>query len=145
MKIVPFELEHLGQIQPQAAQATELLTKGVTSKEYTDNLLSTGPAMTGIDGDEVVFIIGKSEQWPGRHIIWSIMSQNAGKYMFGIIKSIKRLIDTAAGDGRMEVIVRADFPEGCRLVERFFDFKFHHYEERFLPDGADAKIYVRYM
>lgn len=145
MKLIPFELEHLDRIQPQAAQATELLVKGVTSKEYTQNLLSTGPAITGISGDEVVFIIGKSEQWPGRHIIWSVMSKNAGKFMFGIVKSIKRLVDTAIGDGRIEVIVRADFPEGCRLVEKFFDFKFHHYEEKFLPDGSDALIYVRFM
>lgn len=145
MKMVPFEPKHLRAINPQSAQATELLSQGATPEECAQSLISSGPAMTGLDGGEVIFIVGKSEQWPGRHIVWSMMSKNAGKYMVSIVKALKRLLVLAVGDGRIEVIVRADFPEGCRLVERFFDFKFHHYEEKFLPDGADAKIYVRHM
>lgn len=145
MQLVPFEHKHLASINPQTAQATELLVKGATSEQHVAALLASGPAITGMHGDEVVFVVGKSEQWTGRHIVWSIMSKHAGKHMFGIVKAIKRLVSTAVGDGRIEVIVRADFPEGCRLVEKFFGFEYHHYEERFLPDGADAKIYVRYM
>ncbi len=140
MKLIPFEPSHLKALTPQRSQVVDLMcSRGIVGIE------NMGPAMTGIDGDEVIFCVGAAKQWEGRHIVWSLMSHKAGKYMFGIIRAIKRVMPLYAGEGRIEVMVRADFPEGCRLVERFFGFQFHHYEERFLPDGADALIYVRYF
>jgi hypothetical protein len=144
MKIVPFEPSHLGTITPQRSQVVDLLCSKDAVAESTA-LANSGPAITGMHDGEVIFCAGSVKQWEGRHIIWSIMSHKAGKHMFGIVKSIKRLIPLYAGLGRMEVVVRADFPEGCRLIEKFFGFTFHHYEEKFLPGGADARIYVRYL
>lgn len=143
MEMIPFDPCHLDTIIPQRSQVVDLLCS-------KDSMASTipkdaGPAVTGMQDGEVIFCAGSIKQWEGRHIIWSIMSRNSGKHMFSIVKAIKRLMPLYAGSGRIEVIVRADFPEGCRLVEKFFGFTFHHYEERFLPDGADARIYVRYL
>lgn len=145
MKIIPFEPGHLKLIIPQKSQVADMLSGDMASDEYGKSLAKAGPAVTGIHDGEVVFILGKSEQWKGRHIVWSMMSDKANKHMLAIVRAIKRVVPMFKGDGRIEVIVRADFKEGCKLVERFFDFKFHHYEERFLPDGSDAKIYVRYL
>lgn len=145
MKIVPFEPGHIKSIVPQRSQVADMLSGNMTTEEYGNALKNSGPAITGIHDGDVIFIVGAAKQWEGRHIVWSMMSYKAGKHMFSIINAIKRAIPLYKGSGRMEVMVRADFAEGCKLVERFFGFTFHHYEERFLPDGSDAKIYVRYL
>lgn len=144
MKIVPFHPSHLKIITPQRSQVVDLMcSKDVVSGDAFSN---SGPAITGMSDDgEVIFCAGSVKQWENRHIVWSIMSRKAGRHMFGIIKAIKRMSSLYVGAGRLEVVVRADFPEGCRLVERFFGFTRHHYEEKFLPDGSDAVIFVRYL
>lgn len=143
MEIIPFDVSHLNSIIPQRSQVVDLLcSKNAAPIAIAEN---SGLAITGVHDGGIIFCAGAIEQWEGRHIVWSLMSHNAGKHMFSIVKAFKRLIPMYAGSGRIEVIVRADFPEGCRLVEKFFGFTFHHYEERFLPDGADARIYVRYL
>lgn len=143
MELVPFHPSHLDSISPQRSQVVDLLcSKDVASSA---SLTDMGLAITGMHDGEVIFCAGAAKQWEKRHIIWSIMSHKAGKHMFGIVKAMMRLEPMYKGAGRLEIMVRADFPEGCRLVEKFFKFKLHHYEEKFLPDGSDALIYVRYM
>lgn len=142
MEIIPFDPSHLNTIVPQRSQVIDLLCSRNASTTIAEN---PGIAITGMHNGNVVFCAGAIKQWENRHVIWSLMSSKAGKHMFGIVKALKRLMPMYAGAGRLEVIVRADFPEGCQLIEKFFGFTFHHYEERFLPDGADARIYVRYL
>lgn len=143
MKIVPFEPEHLKALTVQRQQLGDLLIHG-DRESYAQNLANAGVAVTGMEGDEVIFCIGRVELWKGRHTVWALMSQSAGKKMFGIVKAIRRLIDVQDGLGRLEFYVRADFKEGCKLAD-IMKFKMHHYEERFLPDGSDAFVYVRYV
>lgn len=143
MELVPFDQSHLKSLNPQRSQVVDLMCMEQSST--SGKLSDMGLALTGIHNGEVVFCFGVAKQWEKRHIVWSLMSAKAGKYMLSIIRSISRLEPMFIGAGRLEVMVRADFPEGCRLVERFFGFEFHHYEEKFLPDGSDALIYVRYI
>ena len=145
MKIVPLTVEHVINIKPQQRQQSELAVLPAM-REYADSLMAAGPGLAGINDDgDVVFIIGKAIQWKGRHIVWSLMSHNAGKCMISIVRACRRLIESSAGDGRLELIVQADFAEGCRMANELLGFSYHHYEEKFLPDGSDARIYVRYV
>lgn len=145
MKIVPFDSSHVSAIVPQPQQATDLLCMQRSASDPVSDLAKLGPAVTGIDGDEVVFCVGKITQWEGRHIVWALISANAGRKMISMVRAFRRLLEMQKGEGRLEVIVRAGFPEGCRLIGRVMGFKYHHYEENFLPDGSDAHIYVRYV
>lgn len=144
MKFIPFEPGHIDKIVPQPRQAADILCSN-TEANYNQKLAESGPAVTAVVGDEIVFCIGKIQQWPGRHIVWALLSKDSGKYMVRIVRALRRMIETYKGDGRLELIVRADFPQGCKLAEDVLGFTFHHYEERFLPDGSDAKIFVRYV
>lgn len=144
MKFIPFEPGHIGAIRPQPAQAADLLCAEEVP-DHAESMYEAGPALTGMVGNDIVFCIGKITQWRGRHIVWALMSEKAGQHMVAIVRSLKQMIENSKGDGRLELIVRSDFPQGCKLAEKILGFQFHHREERFLPDGADANIYVRYV
>jgi len=142
MKLVPFKSEHIQVIDTQDAQLADDAYTDWNSKEYSDWLAKSGIAITGLVDDEVVFCAGKVEMWPGRHLLWASLSKKAAQHMVSITKAARRGLECAAG-GRLEAIVRADFKGGGRWLE-MLGFKYHHYEEKFLPDGSDAKIYVRF-
>jgi hypothetical protein len=129
-------------IVPQRAQASELLMNG--PDDFADRAVNAGPAITGMIDGEIVVCLGKATQWKGRHIIWSVMSNKAGKHMVRIVRAMRRLVDAQTGEGRLEIIVRADFTEGCKLA-KMMGFKMHHHEEQFMPDGSDANIFVRFI
>lgn len=136
MNIVPFEPAHADRIDLQEEQCK--IGSEVTSEE----LARAGDAFTGMIGDEVLFCAGRVRQWQGRWLLWAMLSKDANKYMLQITRAIRRLIDLAAMDGRLEVIVRSGFEEGHRWA-KILGMRYHHHEERFLPDGSDADIYVR--
>jgi hypothetical protein len=138
MKMIPFEPGHLKEIIPQPAQASEVLFEGPKID------VPEGPAITGVVDGKVILCFGKSTQWKGRHILWALLSQDANKHMVSVFRAMKTAVDMQTGEGRLEVIVRAGFQEGRRMA-RMLGFHMHHYEEKFLPDGADAIIFVRYM
>lgn len=145
MDIVPFEPWHIKAINPQPMQAADLLCMDNEHNGDYAELQHNGTAVTGMVGGKVVFCLGKVRQWHNRHVVWAMFSADSGKHMVAIVRAIKRLIEMQKGEGRLEVIVRSDFEEGCRLVKKFMGFAFHHHEERFLPDGGSADIYVRYV
>lgn len=143
MIIVPFRPEHIDMIEIQPAQVPDAMCHNF-NKMSMEQLRAAGPAITGIIDDKVIFCLGRFEVWNGRHIVWSLLSKHAAKHMVSVVRAIKRALNMQTGMGRLEIIVRAAFPEGCKLAE-MMGFKMHHYEEKFLPDGTDAKIYVRYV
>ena len=143
MNIVPFDKSHIDAIIPQRAQASDLLMAR-EDESSMDVITENSDALTGMVDGKPVFCIGKTKQWKGRYIVWALLSNTANKHMVAIVRACRRIIEAQRGDGRHEIIVRADFQEGCKLA-KMMGFKFHHDEERFLPDGTDAKIYVRYI
>lgn len=139
MKIVPFEPSHLVGIDLQEWQSE---ITGELSPGYATSLASAGPAFTGIDGDVVVFCGGCAKMWEGRHIVWSMLSKCSARHLISITRAAKRLIEMQSG--RIEAIIRSDFDQGHRWA-RMCGLSFHHHEERFLPNGRDADIYVRFV
>lgn len=135
MMIVDFDPLHAELIVPQPLQAFEI---GATSAR---ELASGGPAATLVVDSRVVMCGGIVRQWEGRWILWSLLSADAGKYMVRATRYAQRLIDWRRGD-RVEAIVRSDFPQARRWAE-LVGLKWHHHEEKFLPGGFDAEIFVR--
>lgn len=141
MKLVDFRAEHGMAIKVQKAQA-EVVTE--ITPEYCQILAhSSDRAYTGMIGDTVVFCCGRFEVWKGRYNLWALLSEDACKHMLRITRIGRRLFDLQQGSGRFEAIVRADFEQGHRWV-KMLGMKLHHHEERFLPNGGDADIYVRF-
>lgn len=139
MKIVPFQPEHALTIDMQEWQADAV---NEMSPTYAQSLAACGPAFTALDGDTVVACGGCAKMWADRHIIWTLLSKDARKHMTGVTRAGRRLLELQSG--RIEAIVRSDFEQGHRWA-KMCGMKFHHHEEKFLPGGRDADIYVRFV
>lgn len=139
MKVVDFRPEHLLKINIQEKQ---LETAGEIDLQYGRGLLAAGPAITGMIGDEIIFCGGKAKQWEGRYILWAVLSKAASKHMVRATKIARRMIALQEEDCRLEAIVRSDFDQGHRWAH-MLGLQWHHHEEKFLPGGFDADIYVR--
>lgn len=135
MIVVDYKPEHALRIRVQKAQQEVVLTP-----EYAQSL-AQGPAMTGLVGDDPMFCIGKQMIWEGRWIVWGLLSEDAHEHMLAITRIARRMV--ALQRGRHEMIVRTGFKQGDRWA-RILGFTWHHHEERFLPNGKDAEIYVRH-
>ena len=138
VKIVDFQPEHLLRLKIQERQ-----TEVEQSLEYGKALMSAGPAWTGLDGERVVFCAGKAEQWAGRYVLWAILAKEAKRHMLQITRAVKRGMLLLEDGARFEAIVQSDFEQGHRWAS-MVGMRWHHHEERFLPDGTDADIYVRF-
>lgn len=134
--VMDFKPEHAINMRLQKAQQI------VMTPEYASSL-ATGPAVSGILDGEVLVCIGKQKVWDDRFIIWGLLSENACKHMVAITRIARRLLLLQKGTGRHEVIVRSNFRQAHRWAE-LAGFRWHHHEEKFLPGGKDADIYVRH-
>jgi hypothetical protein len=143
MNFVAFEPRHITLIDGQEQQDYEAVIQPRTI-EYGKYLLASGPAISGVVGDEVIFCGGFVQAWPHRFIVWAVLSKNAHKYLIRITKGILRAAELHRGAGRFELIVRAGFEEGRRWAE-LLGFKYNNFEQGFLPDRSDAFTYVRFL
>ncbi len=138
MNIVPYLSEHAFKIKLQPAQAE---TMGVLSVEYAETLAKAGPSYSVLDGEEVVFCGGIAGIWPGRSMLWALLSESACRHMLFLTRGVRRFVSLQSG--RVETIVRADFKEAHRWA-KLCGLSWHHHEEKFLPGGLDADVYVRF-
>jgi len=138
VKIVDFQPEHLVRLRAQEAQS------GVEpSLVYGQQLAAAGPAWSGVEEGRILFCAGKAMQWEGRYILWAILSSEAKCYMLQITRAVKRGMLLLEKGCRFEAIVQSNFDQAHRWA-RMVGMEWHHREERFLPNGADADIYVRF-
>lgn len=139
-QIIDYVPEHLLQLNIQPGQRE---MHAEITPEYAQSL-TVGPAFTAIDGDFIIGCGGLVEQWRGRWMLWSVLSVRAKDYMVRLTFAARRTIAMqGVGRRRLEAIVRTEFVEGHRWA-KLLGLSFHHHEERFLPNGEDADIYVRF-
>lgn len=142
IKVVPFKKEHALAVKLQPGQSDNV---AVIDDAYASDLeKSSRVAMTGIVGDRVVGCGGMVKLWPGRWLMWAILSEDARVHMVRATNICKRMLAMHDEPGRIEMIVKSDFKEAHRWAG-LLGFKYHHHEERFLPDGSDADVYVRFV
>lgn len=139
MNIIPFTPEHALTIKLQPMQAGSL---AAIDPSYAENLARVGQAYSVVEGELVVFCGGIAPIWSGRSMLWALVSDQACKHMLFITRGVKRFIELHQG-GRIETIVRSDFKQAHRWA-KMLGLNWHHHEERYLPGGLDADIYVRF-
>lgn len=141
IEMVKFEPAHALEIDVQQRQFDHT---GMMNLEYATNLAASGVAMSGISDGRVLFCGGVAKIWEGRYSMWSLLSEDARRHMVRMTKIGKRMISTLPAPARIEMIVKHDFEEAHRWA-KLLGFDLHHHEEKYLPDGADADIYVRFI
>ncbi len=142
IEIVEFKPVHLGMMNIQAEQMDDAVN--YTDLEYGEALRAAGPGYTCLKGDQVIACGGKAEQWAGRAVIWTVLSDIACLHMTRVTRCARRALDlwTSGKDERLEAIVRSGFLPGSRWA-MLCGFQYEHTAKRFLPNGSDADIYVR--
>lgn len=140
--IVPYKPEHLLDLKHrlQIMQFDSIAYLTEENCRAWDN----GNAYTGINNHgKAVFCGGLVEQWPGRYIAWSFFAKDACPHMHKIVRACRRFFDIAP-KGRIEAIVRADFPNAQQLVRILgFDVETPLAMRKFFADGGDAYLYSR--
>ena len=140
MKIVKLQSDHLYKIDLQQAQS--YLRKHI-SQELAKGLEHEYASFTAMDGDKVIACAGIIKIWEGRGLVWSYLSDDAGKYLVHIHKATKRMLDVIEFD-RLEAMVDEGFNEGHRWV-KMLGFKLETPEpmRKYTPDGRSSYLYSR--
>lgn len=140
MIIVPFQPEHLQQIDLQAEQS--LAGHHLRNEQYTRSL-AAHESWTGMIDGRVVACAGFITLWPGRHQVWAVISATIGAAgMLQLSKAVLRGL--ALKTGRIEAVVASEFTAGHRWA-RLMGFTLETPEpmRRWFPEGGDASLYSR--
>jgi hypothetical protein len=103
--------------------------------------LAQGMSFSAIDGDEVLACAGVLEFWPGRATAWAILSGRCGSRFRPIHRAVSRFLDLQSG--RIEATADIGFGPGHRWLQ-MLGFKVEtECMKAYMPNGADAAMYVR--
>lgn len=134
MKIRRFEKEDLSRLEMQEVQKHEAL-----GLEYPKDKSFT------IEDDGVVLgVFGVTEIYKGRAVVFSFISQKAGKGMLGMIKTLRKMIDDGmekTGVERLEMSVLEGFEHGDRFAI-MLGFEFEGVMRKYYK-GKNYKLYAR--
>ena len=122
---------------------TESLGRGILAKQpevtdYTFTLEHEGKIL-GIGGIRMIL--------PTTAWCWVDITKYAkGHYVLGyrVIKEWMEHLAKEHGIKRLQAYVEPDFPEGINMVQHL-GFERESILEKFLPDGRDAYLYVRFV
>jgi len=139
MDVRPFHVEHLRRMKLQPAQRHLAPT-------LTEDMLAF---MAGLDAytvlvdDEPVACAGLLDIWPGRAMVFSYLSESAGRHMVGVTRAVRQFLDLKA-PRRTELYVDAGFEAGRRWAE-LLGFRCETPEpmQHFEADGRSQYLYAR--
>ena len=142
MTIVPFQPDHLQQIDLQAEQSVtrDYLNNG----EYAQSLAAQ-EGWTVIHDGAVIACAGFIKVWGNRHQAWAVISATIGPAgMLLLTKAALRGLQIRTG--RIECYVATGFEAGHRWA-RMLGFTLETPEpmRQWLPDGSDASQYSRIL
>lgn len=130
MHLIAFEPRHLRLIRPQAEQADGL-------PEAPSDM-----AWTAVHDGVPLCCGGLIEVWPGRAYAWALLDRDVGPHMLALTREIRSLL-AAAPFRRIEMAVKEHFEPGRRWAE-LLGFRLEVLAMRYMPDGGNALIYVRF-
>lgn len=140
MNIVAFRPEHLTMLELQEAQAE--LADTIALPGYGECVAAApGQAFTVMDGETVLACGGAIELWPGRALIWSLVSDKAGQHLRFIHRAVAGFLDQAPWT-RVEAHVDARFKQGVQWI-RMLGFQREGTMRAFTPQGRDLDLYSR--
>ena len=110
-------------------------------REIALSLVSLPMQYAVVHDNDIVCIFGAIEHWEGRVMIWSIMGENSGRWMFQLTKIAHAFIQTLSAR-RIEATVEEGFEAGYRWME-ILGFVREARLHKYLPDGGDVIMYVQ--
>lgn len=111
MRFIPFRPEHITQIKAQPIQA-EHLDYG-TDYAY---VAASGVNITGVAEDGTPLCCGGVVALePGKHVLWGLFSEDAGRGMMGAFRVARRMLMVT--DGLVVAMVKKEFEQGHRLIK----------------------------
>lgn len=134
IELIPLQSHHMRLLRPQDAQAHE-----VTPQQLN---VPIGQSWTAIADGLPMCCGGLIPIWEGRAYAWALLDRDAGPHLMSLTRAIRSLLDQS-GWRRIEMTVDASFAEGERWA-RLLGFRRECLAAKFLPDGRDAWVYVRF-
>jgi RimJ/RimL family protein N-acetyltransferase len=138
MTIIPFQPEHLAQIN---LQATQRRTIAHMTSEWLAVLAHRGPAISVIVDGEIIASGGLVLQSSRCGFVWAAFSHNAGRYFLGLHRAARRLLTLAPTLDRIEAVTEVDFAQGRRWLE-LLGFRC---EGRLPKDGPKGDDHFKYV
>lgn len=140
MEVVPFQAEHIAQLELQSAQ--QYLSNWVTPEQA--KALEEFPSFSGVVNGSPVASLGILPQWHGRAIAWGFLSEMGCRTFVQIHREVLSFLDDCFVP-RVEATVDCDFEQGHRWVQ-MLGFKLeaermHSYG----PTGGDCALYARVL
>jgi hypothetical protein len=139
MEIVPFESEHLFQIemQPQQVYVGEFITPSLAKS------LENEMAFSGIHEGKVLGCAGIVKMWDNRCLMWSYLGKDVGKHFYKVHKYAMRTLSIIPYD-RVEATVDDGFEEGHRWIKMLgFKLETPNPMQKYNPNGSAAFLYSR--
>lgn len=135
--IVPFHVDHVFRMAPQAAQV------GSTEAIHLDALrdrAASGRAYTLMDADIPVACAGLSPMGEGSAAGWALLSLDAGKYMLELTRAVKDGLQKAP-ETTILIEVAVGFEAGERWA-RMLGFRKANIEPERREDGLTYQLWV---
>lgn len=139
IRVEPFKAEHLATLELQEAQS---VFADKYNPAYGKALEECGGSYTGFADGRPVICAGLIEQWEGRALAWALVSSDAGRHFVHVTRIIRRAIEMSQFR-RIEAHVDCEFYQGIRWAE-MLGFEVEARMRRFMADGRDAFLYVRF-
>ena len=137
MRVEPFKVEHLQQMDVQEAQRYLLPHVNWDGVRQLENAW----AKTVFDGERVLLCGGLVPLAGSRAVVWAYFSEAAGTRMLRLVRATRAFL-TDAPFRRIEAFVDVDFWAGHRLV-RLLGFELETPRKRaYRVDGGDSSEYV---
>jgi hypothetical protein len=122
LSIVPFEIEHLWQIQPREFEAREMQALGREACAWqAQEYLKRGPAWTGIIDGEILACGGAFQLWPGVAEIWAVTTARVTRWPLAFHRAIRRRLrelEENLGLWRLQVAIPAEHRVSVNWIRR---------------------------
>lgn len=137
MMIIPFQVEHLSQINLQEQQRRAFAS---LTPDWLQVLAQSAPAVSAVVDEQIIGSAGIVVQSTDAGFLWGAISQDAGPYFIQLHRAACRLLATPKLQ-RIEAVTEIDFEAGRRWLE-LLGFEC---EGRFSKDGANGEDHFRYV
>jgi len=135
-RVTAFRRWHLDWLGPEAEGGDFQLPL-----EAARELELSGLCQTVLYEDAPIACGGLAQIWPHRYQAWMLLDRRTGRHMPWITKQVSAYLQKVVG--RVELTVRADFPQGQRWARMLWFELETPLLRQYGHDGADHVGYVR--
>ena len=137
MKLEPLRTEHLLKIEIKDVEGLG------SARKILEETAKKSIAYTAVDGDDIIFIAGAAQMWPGVVEIWLIVTQEFFTRKKPCVRLFWQFMSQLRDIGvrRAQADIRADLTQNINFAKHF-GFKF---ESEMKLYGVGGETYLRYV